>query len=154
MVRNKRVTKKQLEKIGITNVTEDGRIFVGDKEVKHRVRQSPYKYKESVKYYYVAIYLNHDNNRNNYFQCGVSRVVYAWFNGEVKKGYDIDHIDNDPSNNCIHNLKQITRLQNNRKKKISRNQYTYNLTDEEILEKRKSKKTYYNRKTHKVCKKK
>ena len=154
MVRNKRITRKQLEKIGITNVTEDGRIFRGDSELKQYVRQSPYKYKEPAKYYYVAIYLNHDNNKNHYIQCGVSRVVYAWFNGEVKKGYDIDHIDNDTSNNSIHNLKQITRLQNNRKKKISRNQYTYNLTDEEILEKRKSKKLYYNRKTHKVCKKK
>lgn len=52
---------------------------------------------------------------------------------------DVDHIDDNPFNNSIDNLQLLTHKKNLRKRIVSRNQYTYNLSTEEILAKRKQK---------------
>ena len=46
-----------------------------------------------------------------------SRVVYAWFNGDIPAGdYDIDHIDNDTLNNFPENLRLLTHKENIQKR--------------------------------------
>jgi hypothetical protein len=47
----------------------------------------------------------------------VHRVIWKMHNGEIPKGYVIDHIDGNPSNNLIDNLRCIPKgvNQNNRK---------------------------------------
>jgi len=46
------------------------------------------------------------------------RIIWVLHNNvEIPRGYVINHIDNDPSNNNINNLECITYAQNNRKKK-------------------------------------
>lgn len=38
----------------------------------------------------------------------LSRVLYAWFVEDIPDGYVIDHLDNDPFNNNLDNLKLTT----------------------------------------------
>ena len=49
----------------------------------------------------------------------VHRLVYEAFVGPLVKGYDINHIDGDRSNNSVVNLEQITHLANIQHKKTT-----------------------------------
>lgn len=42
----------------------------------------------------------------------VHRLVWEAFNGEVPEGMEIDHIDRNPSNNNLSNLRTVSRSQN------------------------------------------
>ena len=53
------------------------------------------------------------------------RVIYAWFNDEVDDHMDIDHIDNDPFNNTVENLRQVDRKTNLNSKLVQNNQWAY-----------------------------
>ncbi len=44
----------------------------------------------------------------------VHRLIWEAFNGSIPSGMEIDHIDRNPSNNRIDNLRIATRLQNSR----------------------------------------
>lgn len=44
-------------------------------------------------------------------------VAMAFLNHKPKKGYDIDHIDNNKKNNCLENLQVVTHKENTRKDK-------------------------------------
>lgn len=45
----------------------------------------------------------------------VHRLVWEAFNGEIPDGYEINHIDGDPTNNAISNLEIVTHTENCRK---------------------------------------
>ena len=51
----------------------------------------------------------------------VHRLVYQAFKGDLKKGYVIDHINNNPLDNRVENLQQITQRQNANKNPSSLN---------------------------------
>lgn len=42
----------------------------------------------------------------------LGRVIYQCFKGPIKKGYEIDHIDGDRTNNSIVNLRAVTHKEN------------------------------------------
>lgn len=42
----------------------------------------------------------------------LSRFLYAWFNDLVPAGMDVEHIENDPNNNSLDNLRLCTRTEN------------------------------------------
>lgn len=44
----------------------------------------------------------------------IHRLVFEAFNGDIPKGYEINHIDGDKGNNCNDNLELITRIENMR----------------------------------------
>ena len=46
----------------------------------------------------------------------LARFLHAWFVGPVNSDMDVDHIDNDPFNNEIGNLRLVTRGENIRKR--------------------------------------
>lgn len=46
----------------------------------------------------------------------LARIIYAWFHGEVPAGLDCEHIDNNPFNNNLDNLRLTTRSENLAKK--------------------------------------
>ena len=49
-------------------------------------------------------------------------IIWEIFNGEVPHGYQVDHIDGDPKNNAISNLRIVTSQGNNRNRGVdSRN---------------------------------
>ncbi|MBO7079080.1 MAG: HNH endonuclease [Bacilli bacterium] len=59
-----------------------------------------------------------------------SRLIYAYFIGNIPENYDIDHIDNNPMNNQLNNLRLLTREENLRKRFLDneyncKNQYDY-----------------------------
>ena len=156
------LTKEMLQNYGITNITEDGRIFKGDVEIKQHITNKKGKYKDQAKYARIGVVDKSQKIYNDKYSKGwycykriaipVHRVVYAWYHGIVPVGYDVDHIDNNTLNNNLSNLQLLTREENNQKKVVSRNQYNYNMTDEEILEKRAKQKYIYDRNLHKVVK--
>lgn len=42
----------------------------------------------------------------------IHRLIYLSFVGEIPEGFEIDHIDGNPSNNRLYNLQLITRKEN------------------------------------------
>lgn len=140
--RTKEVTKTQLEDLGIVFVSEDGDVYTyNGQEV---VKKTPYeiiakrKYSTNKKrYLYVGFY---DPITHKQFNIALHRIVYAWFNGIAHEGMTIDHIDNNELNNNIHNLREMSLEENLSRKTVSRNQYNWDLTDEEILSRRYEKK--------------
>jgi len=42
----------------------------------------------------------------------VHRLVWMAFNGDIPAGLEIDHIDRDKKNNCLSNLRLVTRSEN------------------------------------------
>lgn len=44
------------------------------------------------------------------------RLIYAYFVGDIPAGYEIDHIDNNPFNNSLNNLRLLTKEENLRKR--------------------------------------
>lgn len=93
---------------------------------------------------YLFVGLTIDNRKYQLY--ALSRIVWAWYNGECPSDITIDHIDNKhgtPYDNRIDNLQMLTLEDNLKKKKVSRNQYTWYLTDDEILDKRKERRYNY-----------
>lgn len=139
-----RLTKQKLLEYGITNVTQDGRVFKGDKECSYY--KIPYKQKaKGTVRHYLAIQVYDKDLYQKQKQEGAKycvgiknillhRVVYAWFYDICPRELDIDHIDNNPFNNAITNLQALTRLENNRRKSSQRNQHNYKWTEEQMKE--------------------
>lgn len=48
----------------------------------------------------------------------VHRAVWEAFNGPIPEGYDIDHIDGDPHNNYLNNLRAVTHVENLKNRNI------------------------------------
>jgi hypothetical protein len=51
---------------------------------------------------------------------GVHRIIWSIHNGDIPEGVEIDHIDGDPMNNLIENLRLVDRTGNCRNMKIPR----------------------------------
>lgn len=84
---------------------EDGRVH----RVKERIKISKLNTTG-----YKVVYLHHKNKSTPWL---VHRLVYLVFKGELIDGMDIDHYDNDKTNNHYSNLQQITRRENTSKDK-------------------------------------
>lgn len=117
------LTRDYLEYLGITNVTQDGRIFKGDNELT-QVYDGRYLL---VQLYDPALRLTvpfekrHDNTHYGQFTVGVHRIVYAWYNKIIPMGMVIDHIDNDKTNNNLDNLRIVTPSENITKERPNAN---------------------------------
>ena len=93
---------------------------------------------------YLQGWANYFNGYINSYAYGVtnisvSRIVFVWFIRDIEYGEQIDHKDDNPLNNTLDNLQALTQEENLKKKGISRNQYTWDLTDDEILKRRQLK---------------
>lgn len=96
----RKLTRAELEFAGITEITDDCRIFRGEVEIKPFVNGQH-------NYLCIAIYDRDENNNlikinrkdgrgytYKYRTLGLHRVMYAWHYGEVPEGMVVDHRDN------------------------------------------------------------
>lgn len=112
----KGLTKKELKDVGIVGVYN----VAGEWKV---LRYWPDMNKKEKTYKFISITMacgKHKYRANKYYpkvtfcaKCKVyniplSRLVYAWFKGDIPDGYVVDHIDNDSFNNNIDNLQILT----------------------------------------------
>jgi hypothetical protein len=58
---------------------------------------------------YLAVGLGYSPQNHQY----VHRIVMLAFEGKPKRGYEVHHIDHNPRNNSLSNLKYVTRSENN-----------------------------------------
>jgi hypothetical protein len=56
-----------------------------------------------------------------YQQVGAHRLAWVYVHGTIPPGLEIDHIDGDPSNNAIANLRLATSSQQKMNKRVQRN---------------------------------
>lgn len=113
MKRKKELTKEYLIKLGITDVTPDGRIFKNGKELKQHIHNS----KGKKKYFCVSLYdpeiRKATKAEKNYisgsFPLCVHVINYVWYHNELPAGLEIHHLDGNKTNNSIDNLVALTR---------------------------------------------
>ena len=67
----------------------------------------PHKFTEDKHYPIISFSM-----KQKRYSLSLSKFLYAWFNGKVPAGYDVDHIDNNPFNNSLDNLQLLTRYEN------------------------------------------
>ena len=114
----RRLTKEQLIEGGITNITEDGRVWRNDIEIEHfSLNRNGYK---------IIIIYDRDENGNfikipgkrpGYYTyksrtITLNRAMLAWFNGAIEEGLVADHIDGNKNNYHISNLQAISPIEN------------------------------------------
>ena len=133
MERNQRLTRKELEDLGVLELLNDGkrcgilRLWwkcgargpsrTEDKKIKKEIWEKyvPSKHVYSATKTYPVIAFSKGPKEGG--MCiVVSRLVYAWVYGEVPEGYVVDHINNDPFDNRPENLQLLTDKENNIKR--------------------------------------
>ena len=67
-------------------------------------------------YMYFNRYME-DGTRKAFY---IHRFVWEYFNGDIPKNMEIDHIDNDKENNSIENLRVVTRKFNTRRRSTNK----------------------------------
>ena len=77
------------------------------KEIKITEAVCKHKYTKEKKYQKITFSVNQRG-----ISIPLSRFIFAWFAGIAHEGMDIEHIDNDPYNNNIFNLRECTREEN------------------------------------------
>lgn len=135
MNKRKHITREFLEDVGITDIrydekenewiiTRNWRINRSLSKVERRMTIS--KVRNKTKYsparYYKALNLKYENKKTT---IALERVIYAWFKGPVSVDYDVDHIDNNPFNNRLENLRLLTHRENMERRYLKINQYYY-----------------------------
>lgn len=98
-----------------------------------------HKYGKTQIYYKYSFYGGMRDGRQYMISILEHVLVWLWFKGDIPDGMDLDHIDNDKSNNHISNLQLLTRAENIKKRGMGRNQYSAHMTDDEILTLRQTK---------------
>ena len=84
-------------------ITKNGKIF--------SKRHNRYLYSNPSKCDgYVRVFLWCKDQRSRVFM--YHRVIWFYFNGEIPQGYEINHIDEDKTNNSLSNLELLTRVEN------------------------------------------
>lgn len=124
----KKLTKEELIKSGITNVTDDGHVFKGAEEIIPRINN---------KGYLILFIYDFDKDGNkikipnlksafgyNYKMrsIGLHRVMWAWFNKEVPSGMVVDHISNKHTSledYKLDNLQLLTQKENVGKERVT-----------------------------------
>lgn len=101
---NNSLSKADLEWLGITEVSEDGKtIKVGDKEISQC---------DCKGYKQINIQPNSKNNLEKQKHLQVHRVVYAWHKGYIPNNMHVDHLSGNRHDNSVGNLRLLTNQEN------------------------------------------
>lgn len=73
---------------------------------------------------------------NKSVSINTAKVVYESFRGKIPAGFEIDHIDGNPENNALYNLRAVTHKENmnnpNTRQKLSKPRRRYSIVYEPI----------------------
>ena len=110
----KELTKEYLQKLGITNITQDGKhIYFGKNEAKQYMISSGYlainAYDKDI---HKIVYPITKSRSAGTISIPVHRAVYAWYHGSTVENKDIDHINDIKTDNRIENLQVLTHKEN------------------------------------------
>lgn len=114
----KRLTKERLIQEGFTEITKEGRLFKGEREVFPQ-----WNGKEDNPNRYLCIYLSQRASEGHLIKetFGLHRVMWAWHYGEVPEGFVVDHINNQHSrieDYHLDNLQLLTPRENITKERV------------------------------------
>jgi hypothetical protein len=111
--------EKWVDAIGYENlysVSNLGRVMAKERtliEKNRNVKRVKRKHlmRQCIKYgqYYTLGLIDSNGNHKTHY---THKLVYESFNGRVKDGNQIDHIDSNPLNNKLENLREVTPLEN------------------------------------------
>lgn len=114
---SKQITRTYLEYLGVVDVSEDGKVFTKNGELKlyfvGKSKNNPSKQKKLEVILhdpekYKAVPKEKRRDSSGLVHIKVHHLVYAWFYGEVPYGKDIHHIDGNCLNNSKDNLVALT----------------------------------------------
>ena len=117
------LTKDDLiNKYGITAVDSDGKVYNKYGEFNYNITKSGKReYNSIVTYDHMSkpkVNIGKYGKGSYTYKSvtlGVHRIVWVWYNGIQHEGMVIDHIDNNPLNNNLSNLQEITQSENSNK---------------------------------------
>lgn len=85
------------------------------------VRKQQYNRHEHVGWKNSSGYIQFEFHKKNYM---LHRIIYEMHYGKIPENFQIDHIDGNPLNNKIENLRICTQTQNRQNAKLSKNNTT------------------------------
>lgn len=144
--RRRWISRQQLEELGLSLEVTDNNEYNFYKTTNGRKKRlnpnykitAKHKYGQDISYPGLSIYLGDKTFRNGRYYYKQTTIlthvfVWLWFNGTLSDDLDIDHIDENKFNYKLENLQLLTRKENILKRGAGRNQYSYHLTDEEVI---------------------
>lgn len=130
-----RITKEWLQQLGIVDVSKDGVVTNKNGNVKVRTVTTKHPYGKDRSYHLIWVYdkdLYKERKNSSGMRCLLlSRVMYAWYNDVCPENFDVDHIDNNPLNDTLDNLRLLSREENNRRH-LPRNKQLASIPFEEL----------------------
>ena len=110
------------------------------KDTTYRVTESGYvvnKYGRPLVGYMCGNYVRHTIMVNKKrVSINTARVIYEAFRGEIPAGFEIDHIDGNPSNNAVYNLRAVSHKENmqnpNTRQKLRKPRRRYSIVYEQL----------------------
>ena len=124
---NAELTREMLEEMGIkevvwndlTNEWNIWRVWYVNKSKKltRYYRVTITEAKRTHRYVPTTIYPKVSfGYKNKNISIPLGRFIYAWFNGKVREGYEIDHKNNNKWDCTLDNLQELTPTENKRKR--------------------------------------
>lgn len=138
-----RITKEWLQQLGIVDVSKDGVVTNKNGKVKVRTITTKHPYGKDRSYHAIWLYDKelYKKNGSGMRMLLLSRVMYAWYNDVCPENLDVDHIDNNPLNDTLDNLRLLSR-EENLKRHLPRNKQLASIPSEELEDYLMTMKTY------------